>query len=113
MGRRNKKLEALAIELYTPNKLDEGNLKAFGLTVDDFGQDIIEIWQENYESYLVFTCMSTQWRIGMNGATGLDYSALGEIWRRLKIPIANRDDVFQDIRIMENKALETMRKNSK
>ena len=56
-------------------------------------------------------CMGTQWRTSMNGATGLDYSALAEIWRRLKVPIANRDEVFQDIRIMENKALETMRKN--
>ena len=56
-------------------------------------------------------CMGTQWRTGMSGATGLDYTALAEIWRRLKVPIANRDEVFQDIRIMENKALETMRKN--
>jgi Phage related hypothetical protein (DUF1799) len=55
--------------------------------------------------------MSTQWRTGMNGATGLDYNVLKEIWQRLKIPLSRRDDVFQDIRIMENQALKTMSQN--
>jgi Phage related hypothetical protein (DUF1799) len=55
--------------------------------------------------------MQTQWRTGMSGATGLDYSALNEVWERLDVPLSRRDDVFQDIRVMENAALKTMRAN--
>lgn len=54
--------------------------------------------------------MQTQWRTGMSGATGLDYNALKEVWQRLKIPLARRDELFQDLRIMESQALQTMRK---
>jgi hypothetical protein len=103
--------------LYNPTQLDEGELAKFGLTVDDFANDIVEIWPENLESFDAFTCMSTQWRAvsrGMEGQMhyiGLDYSALREIWQRLKIPLSRRDDVFQDIRVMENQALKTMRQN--
>lgn len=57
--------------------------------------------------------MATQWRVGMGGATGLDYGVLPEIWRRTKTPIEDRDEVFDDLRIMEDAALETMRKQSK
>jgi hypothetical protein len=64
---------------------------------------------ENYEAYILFTNMQTQWRTGMSGATGLDYNALKEVWQRLKIPLDRRDELFQDLRIMENAALKTMR----
>jgi hypothetical protein len=83
------------------------------MTLADFANEVVEIWPENYESFLVFTSMSTQWRVGMNGATGLDYNVLSEIWKRLKIPMDKRDDIFQDLRVMESKALETMRKSNK
>jgi Phage related hypothetical protein (DUF1799) len=111
LRRPTKKLEALAKELYSSNTLNEGELAKFGLTAADFELDEIVIWPENYESYSVFMCMGTQWRTGMAGATGLDYSALNEVWNRLDVPLSRRDDVFQDIRVMENEALKTMRAN--
>lgn len=52
--------------------------------------------------------MQTQWRIGMNGRTGLDYSALTEVWARCKVPDEKRDDVFLDLQVIENAALEAM-----
>jgi hypothetical protein len=57
----------------------------------------------------VFIAMSTQWRVGAAGVTGLDYSVLPEMWRRAKVPAGARDDVFDDLRIMEDAALEKMR----
>ena len=57
--------------------------------------------------------MATQWRIGFAGPTGLDYSALAEVWRRTKTPPDERDDVFDSLRVMEDTALETMRKQQK
>lgn len=59
----------------------------------------------------VFIAMSTQWRISMAGPTGLDYGVLPEVWRRCKVPLAHRDDVFHGLRVMEDAALEKMREN--
>ena len=51
--------------------------------------------------------MSTQWRIGMNGATGLDYVALEAVARFLRIKIT--PELFDGIRIMEDEALRIFR----
>ena len=54
--------------------------------------------------------MQTQWRYvsGMAGvmATGLDYSALAEVWERTKTPEKDRDAIFRDLMIMESAAME-------
>lgn len=57
-----------------------------------------------------FIAMATQWRVGAMGATGLDYNALPMVMKLIGIPAKYRNDVFEDIRIMEDVALETMRK---
>lgn len=44
----------------------------------------------------------------MSGPTGLDYSALPEIWRRLKVKKKDRDQVFADLQVMELAALSVM-----
>ena len=58
----------------------------------------------------VFIAMSTQWRVGMAGATGLDYGALPVVMRLAGVPVAERAGVFESIRILEDVALEVMRK---
>lgn len=85
----------------------EAELTAFGFAPTDF-EDVIDVWPDNFNAFVVFQTMRTQWRIGMGQCTGLDYSALPEVWRRLKIPIKDRDEVFQQVRIMEEAALEEM-----
>ena len=57
--------------------------------------------------------MSTQWRIGMSGATGLDYTTLTQVMRMCGVKAANRADVFADVRTLEDAALETMREAKK
>jgi hypothetical protein len=57
----------------------------------------------------VMIAMSTQWRIGMNGPTGLDYNALPAVMRMAGVPAKDRAEVFDDIRIMEDVALQTIR----
>lgn len=55
--------------------------------------------------------MFTQWRVGMNGYTGLDYNVLLHKMDRMKL---SEDDYLQlenDMQIMENAALEQMRDN--
>lgn len=53
--------------------------------------------------------MSTQWSVGFGGPVGLRYEVLPEIWRRTKTPPKDRDDVFDDLRTLEDAALEIMR----
>ena len=66
------------------------------------------VWPCNRESVYVFTQLDTQWRISMAGATGLDYAALPEVWRRARVPQVRRDAVFADLRLMERAALAAM-----
>lgn len=53
----------------------------------------------------VFISMRTQWRTGMGGPTGLDYTVLPEMWRRLKVPHDERDAIFHDLQLLEIAAL--------
>ncbi|WP_226892317.1 DUF1799 domain-containing protein [Proteus columbae] len=55
--------------------------------------------------------MNTQWRVGMNGITGLDYTPLSQVMDLFDIK--DRATVFSVLRIMEVKALEVMHKRSK
>lgn len=68
------------------------------------------VWPENRQSVLLFNAMRTQWRAAMGGYTGLDYGVLPEVWRRLKVPPADRDSMFADLQVLEDAALEEMRK---
>lgn len=68
------------------------------------------MWPENRQATLVFLAMSTQWRSGFNGPTGLDYGVLPEVWKRLRVPKKKRDRVFDDLRVIEAGALNEMHK---
>lgn len=57
-----------------------------------FDESMIESWD-------VWCAMATQWRYGMNGVTGLDYSSLPFIMDTYKIQ--DRESVLNDLRVME------------
>lgn len=82
------------------------------MRVDDFAEPPLPVFPDNWQSFRVFTAMRTQWRYvsGMAGmiATGLDYSALAEVWERTKTPKKDRDAIFSDLVIMEAAAMEIM-----
>lgn len=52
--------------------------------------------------------MGTQWRTGMSGATGLDYTALPVVLRMRRIPRSDWDEMLSMIQIMEDEALKVM-----
>lgn len=83
-------------------------LSAFGLTLDDYDDEIIEIWPDIWPSFEVFRAMSTQWRTGVNGVTGLDYNCLPQVMDWLGVE--DKATVFSDIRVMESAALATIHK---
>lgn len=52
--------------------------------------------------------MSTQWRVGMGGPTGLCYGVLLALMDRLRLSDEEHDELFEDIRAMEREALRVM-----
>jgi hypothetical protein len=70
----------------------------------------VDIWPDNATAVNVFIAMSTQWRVGVAGATGLDYSALPTVMRLVGVPRGEQSDVFDSLRTMEDAALAAMRK---
>jgi len=69
-----------------------------------------EIWPDNDLAVSTFLSMSTQWRSGGFGATGLDYTALESVMRMTGVPRKEWADVFHGVGVMESEALKLMRK---
>jgi hypothetical protein len=68
------------------------------------------VYPDNMQAVSIFTDLLTQWRVGAMGATGLDYTALPVVMRFRKVKMADREDVFECIRVMESAALTEMRR---
>lgn len=95
--------------MYDSGPSDE-ELKAFCLTREDVEDTSdFEIWPENWVPFLVFSEVSTQWRVGAGGATGLDYVAVKWVMDLMKIK--KKYEVLRAIRTMESSALKTMNKS--
>lgn len=95
--------------MYDSGPSDE-ELKAFCLTREDVEDTSdFEIWPENWIPFLVFSEVSTQWRVGAGGATGLDYVAVKWVMGLMKIK--KKYEVLRAIRTMESSALKTMNKS--
>jgi hypothetical protein len=73
--------------------------------------DAVDIWPDNLPAVNVFIAMSTQWRVGVNGATGLDYSVMPAVFRLVGVPRALWPDTFECLRVMEGEAMRTMGEN--
>lgn len=84
----------------------------FGLqivTQDDDGGDNARskhdrcyLWPENVGAFNIWCQLETQWRIGVSGATGLDYTAVIAYLRNV-VGIKKKDlpERFAEIRAME------------
>ncbi|MDU9398027.1 DUF1799 domain-containing protein [Pseudomonas sp. zfem003] len=83
-------------------------MAAWGLSAADVPAEEILIWPDVWPALTAFNCLSTQWRMGYAGPTGLDYSALEPTFRLNDIPPADWPKLFADIRVMERAALDTM-----
>lgn len=83
-------------------------LQAFGLTKADIPDEIVEVLPDNWDAFLAFDAMSTQWRVGAVGATGLDYNVLPLILESLEIDKRDTISVFSNLRVMESEALKVM-----
>ncbi|WP_349743930.1 DUF1799 domain-containing protein [Roseateles cavernae] len=70
----------------------------------------VEVWPENWPTFKVFSRLETQWRIAPGGVIGLDYGALYPLIDREGLDTAGWDRMFDDIRAMEQAALEEIQR---
>ena len=65
-----------------------------------------EVWEENWETVLMFLRMSTQWNTSMAGLTGLNYPSLEWLCKlySVKDPVA----LFEGVQVMETTALSVL-----
>lgn len=76
-------------------------------------QYVIETWPDTQAAIHLFLDMSTQWRSGFSGRTGLDYAALPTVLDLRGIPAAEREGLFDDLRVMEIETLKLQAKEAK
>ena len=79
----------------------------FGLSPEDLNGDV-EVWPENWPAFRLFNAMSTQWRTGACGATGLDYTSIRDVAGYLGIKKKTIPEIFPDLQVMEAEALAVM-----
>ncbi|WP_442965128.1 DUF1799 domain-containing protein [Pseudomonas sp. ESBL1] len=83
-------------------------LAALGLTLDDIEEEVVEVWPDAWPAFLLFEAMSTQWRLGPGGPSGLDYSAIPSTAKMIGLKHRELSEAFNDLRVMENEALALM-----
>lgn len=70
-----------------------------------------EVWEENWEALNLFFRLQTQWRVGFNGATGLDYTSVLAVFDLYGVE--NRIDAFECIQVCEAELLTIIQENNK
>ncbi len=89
--------------------MNSEELSAWGLQVSDYAAETVDVWPENWEAVQVFEALLSQWRMGFNGPIGLDYAAIPVVLRLRGVARKVWRQIFDDIRIMERAALDSMR----
>lgn len=79
-----------------------------GLSRADLPEEEVEVWPDAWPAFRLFEAISTQWRTGMGGPSGLDYSIIPAVASMLGIKRRDLPDIFPDLRVMEAEALAVM-----
>lgn len=74
---------------------------------------MFEVFEENWEVLMLFLRVSTQWRIGMAGPTGLDHGVTLGLLSLYSVEESKRVELFEGVRIMEDAALDEMARRAK
>lgn len=72
-----------------------------GLTPDDY-TEALDIWPENWDSWLFWLQIHTQWRVGgLGGLIGLDYTPVLMLMEKLHLTEDGWKALWSDVRAME------------
>jgi hypothetical protein len=125
-GRQRKKLSEVARHAALGQLVDDqaaqqevsevdAALAAFGLvaavTVDP--PDELYLWPENVPTWNLFQALSTQWLVGMGGATGLNYQSVNIVMDHRRVARRDRQRVFEEIQAMERATLQAWSEKKK
>jgi hypothetical protein len=72
----------------------------------------VDVFPDNWLPVRVFCLLSTQWRLGHTGPTGLDYSAIPAVMDMAGVKPKRRPDTFWAVREMELESLDVMAKRN-
>ncbi|MCE0778934.1 DUF1799 domain-containing protein [Pseudomonas sp. NMI542_15] len=78
------------------------------MTLADIPEEEVEVWPDAWPAFRLFEALSTQWRLGQGGPSGLDYAAIPITASMLGIKRLELIDIFPDLRTMEVEALAVM-----
>tara|TARA_R100000426_G_scaffold84553_1_gene63816 strand:- start:105 stop:311 length:207 start_codon:yes stop_codon:yes gene_type:complete len=68
------------------------------------------VYQENWEAVMMFLKIQTQWRVGMGGIIGLDYTSVIEM---IKLYKDKPLDLMESIQVIEASILKTLNRENK
>jgi hypothetical protein len=94
-----------------PNPGGEGDLIGKAL-IAAAAKEVIEVWPDNWPVFQLFARLSTQWMVGMSGPTGLRYEAAYPLIDRMAGSPEEWDAIFDDLQLMEQEALKTIRESN-
>ena len=84
-----------------------------GLRPEDYPEEDVEVFEDNWDAFRVFDCMATQWRVGMSGPTGLDYNVIPMCLDSLGFKKKQLKLILPDLRVLESEALKVMAEDRK
>ena len=83
-----------------------------GITREDVEDtSVMEVWPENWLPFVIFADVGTQWRVGVGGATALDYNVVFQMMKLRNVKKKDRLEVMEAITVMEQAALAQMNKS--
>lgn len=84
---------------------------AFGViwVRDDAPPDECEVWEENWETVVMFMRLQTQWRTTMAGYQGLDYGTVQ--WLLGLYHVSNPVEMLEGLQVMESAALQELNRD--
>jgi hypothetical protein len=87
-------------------------MKFFGLTTADYdAQNTVYVFPDNVRAANLFSSLGNQWRVGSCGPYALDYNVLYSKMDRMSLSADEYDELEEEIRIMEDAALDELRKD--
>lgn len=84
-------------------------LRAGSVVGSDPEPEVAWLWPDNVQTWDCWMSVQTQWRVGMDRATGLDYTAVLAFLREMLPEDADRSQVFTGIRVCERAQIDAWR----
>lgn len=103
-GGARKKLIAAVEALYWKAPT-AASLAGTAYKLSDFPEPRVEVWEESWDSILLFRQFSSQWRFGPNGPAALDLNVFQNVLDKRGVSREDYDRIMDDLCVIEGAAL--------